>query len=594
MKNAIKITKENPFLHDKDAKTLDVEFPLGIAENRMVFGPIHRVDTSKKRDAFTDCRLIVDNIPVISGTGRVSEVTQDCVKLQILSGNNSVRYRSEFDRIFIDRIQYPAVDSKYKMATGQLWVDVTSEVNNKRYIGDISKYIFLTVYDSSNDCLANNVIGIGNDVAMPVSVLGLQRLAVQPNLMMVLHKVLEHLGYSVVENVYNVSPWNELFICSARQTITIANALPHWTASTFLDEFRKLFNATYLFDELSKTVRIVQASSLNDVGTVEYEAAEELTSSYDEDGIEYLGSSNIKYNLSGLGTECEAIPEEVFKEFTLAEYDSTNQLITAFNGMSTKERLTTLFVDPNGYIYGYEEEDNEGNPTGNVNMKRTGVFSPLIRDSESDTYVELNICPVAMDASERDFQTYIIPNNNILIKYHHYERTLMVPAIENPDGGDYQDADERGYVSIQDVLETGESAKAEETEESVSMQLMWPAKMNYRVGSEPSDMTYDFLIPLAHTDMVLCQTNRYDSLALSHASSRTYIGQFHERVIRINAGSSVDANNEVCIKFPCDGIPDVNKIFVFHGKAYLCSKVDIEVSDNGIDPMKTGYFYEML
>ena len=172
MKNAIKITKENPFLHDKDAKTLDVEFPLDIAENRMVFGPIHRVDTSKKRDAFTDCRLIVDNIPVISGTGRVSEVTQDCVKLQILSGNNSVRYRSEFDRIFIDRIQYPAVDSKYKMATGQLWVDVTSEVNNKRYIGDISKYIFLTVYDSSNDCLANNVIGIGNDVAMPVSVLG--------------------------------------------------------------------------------------------------------------------------------------------------------------------------------------------------------------------------------------------------------------------------------------------------------------------------------------------------------------------------------------------------------------------------------------
>ena len=586
LKNAIKITKENPFLHDKDSKTLDVEFPMDVMENRLVFGAVHRVDTSKKLDIFSDCRLLVDNIPVITGTGRVSEITQESVKLQILSGNNSVRYRSEFEKIFIDRIQYVAVDIKYRNLFHP-YVEVTDEINSKRYIGDISKYVFMPVIDSSNDCMANMVMPLNESGSSGVSALGLTNQAVQPNLMMVLHTVLEHLGYTVKQNVYNVAPWNELIICSARQTLNIAHALPHWTAATFLDEFRKLFNATFLFDEDAKTVSIVQATSLNEVSVVEYECAEELTSSYDEDGIEYLGSSNIKYNLSELGSERETIPDEVFKEFTIAEYNSTNELITAFNGMSKKDKLTTLLVDPNGYIYGYEEENENGEPTGVIGMKRTGVFSPLVRDSESDTYVELNMCPVAMDLGERKVRTVLYYQQEGVLGPD-VTFTAMLPIMENPEGSANEDAEERGYVSIQDVLESGENAKAEETEETVTMQLMWPARQCFipEIGI--------YRLPLSHTDPRLCNNALGYSLALSHARDWNYVGKFHERVIRINAGQSVDANNEVNIKFLCDGIPDVNKIYIFSGKAYLCSKADIEVNDDGINPLKNGYFYEML
>ena len=587
LKSPIKITKENPFLHDKDSKTLDVEFPMDIMENRLVFGAVHRVDTSKKLDIFSDCRLMVDNIPVITGTGRVSEITQESVKLQILSGNNSVRYRSSFDKIFIDRIQYVTVDSKYKNSS-HIYVEVTDEINSKGYIGDISQYVFMPVVDSTNDCMANMVMALMADGNSGTVALGLTNQAVQPNLMMVLNTVLRHLGYTVAENVYDVAPWNELIICSARQTLNIAHALPHWTAATFLDEFRKLFNATYLFDEDTKTVRIVHTTSLGEASVVEYESSEEMTSSYDEDGIEYLGSSNIKYNLSGLGTERDDIPEEVFQEFDIAEYDSTNDLITAFNGMTKKERLTTLLVDPNGYIYGYEEEDGNGELTGNVNMKRAGVFSPLVRDSESDTYVELNMCPVAMGMGERTVRSVLF-YQTISIFGPGSTFTGLFPIIENPDGGASDDAEERGYVSIQDVMEAGESATSEETEETVTMQLMWPAGQALR----PFDSSI-YKIPQSHTDPIVSQTGKMYSLALSHAQNRNYIGKFHERVIRINAGQSVDANNEVNIKFLCNGIPDVNKIYIFHGKAYLCSKVDIEVGAEGIDPLKNGYFYEML
>lgn len=46
--------------------------------------------------------------------------------------------------------------------------------------------------------------------------------------------------------------------------------------------------------------------------------------------------------------------------------------------------------------------------------------------------------------------------------------------------------------------------------------------------------------------------------------------------------------------FLTDEIPDPSKIYVFHNKRYICSKVELSVTDDGIDKVKTGYFYEIL
>ena len=51
-------------------------------------------------------------------------------------------------------------------------------------------------------------------------------------------------------------------------------ALPHWKIQTFLEEFRKLFNATYVFDETGKTVKIVRADSVTGNEVTNYEASE--------------------------------------------------------------------------------------------------------------------------------------------------------------------------------------------------------------------------------------------------------------------------------------------------------------------------------
>ena len=106
----------------------------------MVFGALNRLDTSKRNRVFDDCVLMADNVSVIRGVGTVTSVTRTELKLQILSGGSSLRYRSDLEHIYIDRISYPSVPDKYLpnyTRAGEYvlnGIDVDSEVRNKGYI----------------------------------------------------------------------------------------------------------------------------------------------------------------------------------------------------------------------------------------------------------------------------------------------------------------------------------------------------------------------------------------------------------------------------------------------------------------------------
>lgn len=606
----IKITRENPFVTDRDSYTYDITFPLSVPENLQVFGPLNRIDVRKRHQLYDDCALYAANILVIRGTGTITSINEKEVKLQILAGSSSVKYRSAFSRIFIDRIPYMDVDAKYRPR--QAWtkrmsiqVEVTEEIMTKGYVGNISEYVFMPVWDETNGQMSNRIGNFdnlstgsttGTYEAGSLTKLGLFYRAVQPNFMMVLHTVLEYMGYTITENVYDVAPWNQLIIASARQTAVIQKALPHWTVAKFLEEFRKLFNATFLFDEDGHTVRIVRATSLNNQPMVSYEPSGDFEVSYDEDGLEYLGSSNLDYNLSEAGSEVWKIPQEVFREFTVLEFDDSNGVIQAADGMTEQEKMTTLFADDGGFIY-FAEPENGGAPT----MKRTGYFSQLTRNSETDDTISLNIVPVCME--NKKWEVWCAEMGRRV--HHGVYRECFVPVVENPetmDAIDLSDDIERDYVTVADVIDAGLSAKAEETEEDTRIELMWVcpqapyAKYRYNKGSVADG---DYYMPLCYTDWRFGTFVAYNSLALTHAvinrirEQCSYIGQFHEEEVRINANSSIDAQNEHIIKFLSDARPDPAKIYNFNGKLFLCAKIEEKVTGDTIDRLKTGYFYEM-
>lgn len=143
-------------------------------------------------------------------------------------------------------------------------------------------------------------------------------LAVQPNLMYIFRKVVEYEGYTLKRNDFDCKPWNLLYIASAYKTRELRKALPHWSSYTFIEEFRKLFNATIVFDDIRKTCSVINASELTTADSVEIEPLDEYTTDYDEDGsLSTSSTANLEYNLgdSANRDNYEVISKKVFNSF---------------------------------------------------------------------------------------------------------------------------------------------------------------------------------------------------------------------------------------------------------------------------------------
>lgn len=215
-----------------------------------------------------------------------------------------------------------------------------------------------------------------------------------------------------MRNDFDVSPWNQLYIASAYKTQELRKALPHWSAYTFIEEFRKLFNATVYFDDMAKTCKIIKASELTTVGDVNVEPLEEYTGDYDSDGSFTTSSTaNLQYNLGEAANrdEYESISQKVFDNFPVFNsfdgFGPYNQFEVDTNGWDEKKKRTTI-IRWNGSYYIYVE-DTDGNKTWQL----AGVWSPLVRDPASDDYTDLNISPAAQVVEDVEFKSSFLKIN---------------------------------------------------------------------------------------------------------------------------------------------------------------------------------------
>lgn len=599
IKSEIKVTKENPYLKNGGSYTMDVSFPMSIPENAALFANLHRMDVSKADlKSYDDCALYVDNLLLVRGSGRVTEVTETTVKLQILGGYRDLKYKSKLYSIYLDRIDsYPVVDAKYQHMSDHSYIPesemvyVRDEIRQKGYVGDKYQYVFMPTYDIDNDVIVNFTPRVYRDQDYYRNdCTALMDIAVQPNLMMVLRCVLEYVGYKIEDNVFDTSPWNELIIANVRQTKNIAYALPHWSVATFLDEFRNLFNASFIFDEENKTVRIVRNNELDRSRDVAYEVADEYKTNYDDDGVEYLGGSNIKYDLQGGDRTLDDVPADVLQKFEVWEYETYLELLSAFAHMTEEEKFTHVFSCNQGYFFYGKEVNDEGDETGNYILKPFGIFGPLYRDVDSESFVTLRMSPANMLKQGYE-QYYMVKGieSSGYIRQQWGKSLLILPAANNPNGNENIDYDEKGYVSVSDVLENGEDKDAEETEEDSVMPLVWVEETTYN-PPRSNDPAYG--IPLSETDYRNGYQRKAYSLALVNGYVNShYIGELHRGTVQIE--TTVDTNNEVCFQFLCESVPDPTAIYIFRNKRYLCGKIEIKATNNGVDRMKTGYFHEI-
>lgn len=609
--SSIKVTYANQYVTDDGEYTYDITFPMNILENRVIFKNVSRLEVKKNIAKYDDCKLYCNSQLIMSGVGTILSVNEKEIKLQIVGGKSRIKFNDRMTKHYIDEIPFGTADKPgYTVDKGcsQGWKGFQKindiyrlDDDKSKFLGVEGKWCFVPIRDETNDMISN-FVGVDKTKGFIGSNAPfIMNLAVQPNLMYIFRKVVEYEGYTLKRNDFDCKPWNLLYIASAYKTRELRRALPHWSSYTFIEEFRKLFNATIVFDDIQKTCSVIKKSELTTADSVAIEPLAEYTTDYDEDGsFSTSSTANLEYNLgdSANRDNYEVISKKVFENFEIvhstATWDPQNQFQGTTQSWSEKQKRQTI-IECNGSYYIYVE--NEGSKTWQL----AGVWSPLIRDSSSDDYVKLNISPAAQVVEDINFKTAILED------YYYEKRCLLsIPNDKEPDSKEC-DVDDDGfsYTSVQDAIDDESTLdKSEDDQECMNIFFIipgevqvdnkfslvraksrWPKfKTDYRINKEYCGSTeggfggngggtFKEKYPYS---LSICTKSTNDVVTL---------GCLHDNGLRLDNKNCMEA------KFKSDDIPDPSKIYIIRNKKYVCEKIEMEVKDDAIEPVYTGYFY---
>lgn len=603
---SIKLTYANQYVTDDGEYSYDINFPMSIMDNRRVFHNVSRFDVSKVTQKFNDCKLYVSGRLILSGVGTIISVTEAEIKLQIVGGKSRIKFNYKLTKHYIDEIPFGTADKPgYTVDKGfsQKFKDKISEIyrlneDKSEFLGAEGRWCFMPVRDETNDIISNFVGVDRTKQFIGYNAPFIVNLAVQPNLMYIFRKVVEYEGYSLKRNDFDCKPWNLLYIASAYKTRELCKALPHWSSYTFIEEFRKLFNATIVFDDIKKTCSVINASELTTADSVEIEPLDEYTTDYDEDGsLSTSSTANLEYNLgdSANRDNYEVISKKVFNSFESfhsEEISLDNQFVSTTMLWSEKKKRQTI-IENFGDYYIYVEDEN-----GKKSWELSGIWSPLIRDKSSEDYVDLNISPAAQVVENINFKSGLLEDN-----YYEKRCLLSIPNDKEPDSKEC-DIDEDGYsyTSVQDALDDESMLDTSEDEqECMNIFFILPGRVQTGDGTNtrlswvgnksrwPQFMT-DYRINYGYRfSGIALIDDAYYSLALCMKSEigTTCLGSLHDN------GLKIDNKNCLQVKFKSEVIPDPSNTYIIHNKKYVCEKIELEVKDDQIEPIFVGYFYMM-
>ena len=613
---SIKLTYANQYVTDDGEYSYDINFPMSIMDNRRVFHNVSRFDVSKVTQKFNDCKLYVSGRLILSGVGTIISVTEAEIKLQIVGGKSRIKYNDRMTKHYIDEIATFGTADKPGYTVDKGWSQGFKNLqkikdiyrldeDKSKFLGVEGKWCFVPVRDETNDMIANFVGVDKTKQFIGYNAPFVMNLAVQPNLMYIFRKVVEYEGYTLKRNDFDCKPWNLLYIASAYKTRELRKALPHWSSYTFIEEFRKLFNATIVFDDIRKTCSVLNASELTTADSVEIEPLDEYTTDYDEDGsFSTSSTANLEYNLgdSANRDNYEVISKKVFENFKIVHstgtWDPQNQFKGTTQSWSKKQKRQTI-IECNGSYYIYVENED-----GSKTWQLAGVWSPLIRDSSSDDYVDINISPAAQVVEDINFKTAVIGEDN----YYEKRCLLSIPNDKEPDSKECDvDDDGYSYTSVQDAIDDESTLdKSEDDQECMNIFIIipgevqddnkfswvraksrWPKfKTDYRINKEYCGSTeggfggngggtFKEKYPYS---LSICTKSTNDVVTL---------GCLHDN------GLKIDNKNCLQVKFKSEVIPDPSNTYIIHNKKYVCEKIELEVKDDQIEPIFVGYFYMM-
>ena len=567
---SIKLTRENPYFTQSDSYTLDVTLPMAILQNRIFFQNIQRLENRKTVERMT-CRLLADNQLLLSGSAKITQVTEKEVKVQLLGGNSEVNFLSDDESNYIDNLDLGNV--------------ITQQRSGRR--GDYDYWV-----DTGIRCKETYINNETSDMYGVKFHFGLVDITKQ---------IFTVLGFTVTECSIDKAPWNELYVASAKYTKKVSHVLPHWSLRTFIDELCKFFNVSVIINQEYKTVRIVENPTFfNRRECIVIDPVDEYTTEMNEDTDAHaLAADNLRFDLSGSEHhDYDMIPDNVRENAETEVFTSRAAAYNAWSAASEDAKKNKIYACPTGRYTGWLHDYSDvGGSEETLQFTQIDFFAPLIRNPETDNETELKICPVAY--AEIDNETSFTTQGGITLSSRF--RSHM-PSMENPTGdergssrsfgasntdtGYDEDATIQEYIMGEAEIEKGEKEDRLQVmfiDDVAQPSFSWSNTFGDSEGTIIAGFT-DYQYKKPHKGEI----HKPWSLSLNPCEATYYLGQLHKN------GFTFNLEAKLCVKFLAKDIPSPTKVFLIHNKCYGCEKIEAQIDNEGVQQLMTGYFYEML
>ena len=574
---SIKLTKENPYFTQSDSYTLDVTLSMGIKENRNFFRNINRIERSKNVERMK-CRLVVDNRLLLDGSAKITQISEQDVKVQLLGGNSEINFLSDDEKNYIDNLD----------------LGVITFERNSSQAGDVTYFISKNIRYRQSD--------IYDETAEA------RKTCWQFGLVDITKEIFKVFGFEIAECAIDRKPWNEIYVASAKSTNDVAHVLPHWSLRTFVDELCKFFNVSVVIDQEHKTVRIKDNPTFfSSRESIEIVPIDEYSVELNEENDAHaLAADNLRFDMSGSEHhDYDMIPDSVRENAVTDTFASRAAAYAAWSAASEDDKKGRIYACPEGKFTGWLHDYSDiGGEEDKLVFTQIDVFAPLVRNPDSDNETELKICPVAFGEIEYEYNYSFGGYNGHQGTSYTNSWKEHIPSMENPTGNDIATSRFGGSRSgsssssayeatIQEYIEGEASIEKNEKEDRLQVMFMDDVKQPCYYHNGGRNVDEELSVNAGFTDYQYKKAHKAGtqhslwSLSLNKCEATYYLGQLHEN------GFTFNLDAKYCIKFLSKEMPDPTKVFIIRNKRYGCEKIEAQIDSQGMQQLMTGYFYEM-
>lgn len=591
---SIKLVDENPYITQSGKYTYDVEIPLkGNMINAKVFNNMNRMDVTKEIIQ-KDAKLIINGHCVITGTATITSITDLSVKIQILSGNANLNFLSKNENLYIDELELGNIVNE----AGKVMYDIDARYylghikdENERLKKMFGKYddtdfVFFPVGNQKNDVVFNKMCmrkmtqttstpfwpSYMYSAVSPIGDLSSSQGAAcaQPYFCTVLKRIFETLGYKIVENQIENTVLKNIFIVNSQTGANYARLLPHWTLSEFIEQVERFFGVVLKIDDQSNEVRILARSSFWK-GKVVYldEILDEYTVNCDEEETTDISNANVTYDFENVDKYLK-ISTDVMEQIETKVFDTYAELSAYYTGLNDSDKKK--------YVYeagGIQYICRDGS------LSEVNQYRSLKRNMvDEDTELELKIVPVQM-RTERALWEGCAYDDFFKNWYPTKEAEFNVVIV---NASEYINNKDNEQGNVQDLIEGGTVEMSKNTRIEVAMNDGKLQHVQKDDGSTSQLYPWPFVLT---NDLLNGNQNRGFSFELNKIDGRNTMFN-----VIYNETTKINTQCEIVIKFITDKMYDPMSLFIIHNKSYICKQIEYQIDDHGINPVKTGYFYE--